>query len=115
MALLVESTDHCEYQSWCNQVQIGISACEDMTQLSPVGPKTKAFLERLFLAVTNASSTIPQFPAPTNSQPDMDTIMGLLEDDWDYFSENDAFAQFDCGGLSYLDDQFLPQHYQPFA
>ena len=41
--------------------------------------------------------------------------MGLLEDDWDYFSENDAFAQFDYSGLSYLDTQFLPQQYQPFA
>ena len=115
MALAVESTDHCEYKSWCNQVQVGILTCEDMIQLTPAGPKKKAFLERMFLAVTNASSVIPQFPESMNSQPRMDTIMGLLEDDSIYFCENDAFPQFDFSSLSYLDRQILPQDYQPHA
>lgn len=58
MSLAVEPTDHCEYQSWYNQVQIAIAVCENMSQLSPVGRKTKEFLERLFLAVVNVPSQV---------------------------------------------------------
>jgi hypothetical protein len=74
MALAVEPADHCEYQSWYNEVQIAISVCENMSQLSPVGRKTKGFLERLFLTVVNAPSHVSHYPVSTNPQPRMDMI-----------------------------------------
>lgn len=111
MALTVESPENSEYQSWSDQVQTGITVCNDMSQLSPVGQKTKAFLEQLFLTVVNVS------PAPVHldAQPHLDSIMGLFDGGWDCFNENDLFSQPDYSGLSYLDDQLLSQSYLPYT
>lgn len=115
MALAVESTDHSDYQNWCNQLRVGIAVCGDMSQLSPAGQKTKALLEQLFLAVVSVPSECEQDPAHVEVQPQLDTLMGFFTGEGDYPSELDAFSLFDYAGLSYFDDQFLPQTYQSYS
>ncbi|KAJ5139684.1 hypothetical protein N7448_003092 [Penicillium atrosanguineum] len=115
LALTVESSDHCEYQSWYSQVQIGISLCGTMSQLSPIGQKTEAFLEQLFFTVINTPSSMSHYLVSTTLQPPAETLMGLFADDWDYFNETNAFAQLDCSDISCFEPQFLPQHQQPFS
>lgn len=115
MALTVESPEHSDYQSWSDQVQIGIAVCNDMSQLSPVGQKTKAFLEQLFLTVVDISPQCSRFPVPLEAQPQLDSIMGFFDGDWDGFNEHDLFSQADYSGLSYLDDQMLSQSYLPYT
>lgn len=115
MALAVESTEHSEYQNWCNQLQVGIAVCDDMSQLSPHGQKTKAFLEQLFMSIVSAQSRCDQYPTQMEAQPQLDTLVGLFAGDWDNPSEMEAISQFDCAGLSYLDDQFVPQSYAHYS
>lgn len=115
MALAMESTDRSDYQNWCHQLQVGIAVCDDMSQFSPAGQKTKAFLEQLLLAVVSVPPECEDYPAQVEVQPQLDTLMGLFAGDGDSPSEFDAFSQFDYAGLSYLDDQFLPQTYQSYT
>lgn len=115
MALAVESTAHCEYQSWYHQVQIGIAVCGAMSQVSLAGQKTKAVLEQLLLSVMNNQSPISQCPVSTKSQLPTETIMELLADNCDYLGENEIFAQLNYGGISHLEDRFPTQQYQPFG
>ena len=64
MALAVESPDNHDYQNWCNQVQIGIKVCGDMSQVSPFGERTRLFLEKLFFTTITCSQNIPQYSVP---------------------------------------------------
>ena len=54
MALAIEPTGSDDYQSWYSQVRIGIAVCGNMSELSPAGQRTGAFLERLLLASTSS-------------------------------------------------------------
>lgn len=112
MAIAVESKDHPDYQNWCNQVQIGIDACEEMSQFSPVGLKTKVFLAQLFMAILNPPQ-IFNFPVDAGLQPPMDTVMSLFASDWDQLNGYDAFGELNPGRNPYLDDQVHMQSYHP--
>lgn len=115
LALAVESTDHPDYQNWCNQLQVGIALCEDMSQFSPAGQKTKAFLEQLLMAVVSAQPHCEQYPAQVEAPRQLDTLMGIFAADWNYSHGLDVFYQFQDDDLSYLDDQYLVQPYPPYT
>lgn len=115
LALAVESADHPDYQNWCNQLQIGIALCDDMSQLSPAGQKTKAFLEQLYMAVVGGPPQCGQYPAQVEAQPQLDTLVDIFATEWNYPHGLDVFYQFHNDGLSYLDDQFLVRPYHPYT
>lgn len=115
MALAVESADHPNYPNWCNQLQTGISLCEDMSHLTPAGYKTKTFMEQLFLAVFRDPPHSEQYPAQVEAQSQLDTVMGIFSMDWNDSQALEAFDQLGNTGLSYLDDQFLAQPYHPYT
>lgn len=111
MAIAVESEDHEDYQNWCNQVQTGIDACEEMSQFSPVGQKTKTVLMQIFMAVVNNSTVNSKHEVDAEAQPPIDTVMGLFAGDWDQLNGYNVFGQINTVGNPYLDDQFLEQYY----
>ncbi|KAJ6000590.1 hypothetical protein N7481_000999 [Penicillium waksmanii] len=113
MAIAVESEDHADYQNWCNQVQTGIDACEEMSQFSPVGQKTKTFLTQLFMAVVNNPTVNSKYDMITEAQPPIDTVMGLFAGDWDQLNGYNVFGHINTVGNPYLDDHFLEQYYAP--
>lgn len=116
MALAVESTDTSEYQRWYHQVQIGISLCEDMSQFSPVGQRTKKFLEKLFMAVINSANSNPQYQLNPDGQISLDTIMGFFNgpSEWDNLDGSSMLAQFGQECTSYIDGPVFLQSYQSF-
>lgn len=86
-----------------------------MSQFSPAGQKTKAFLEQLFMAIAGVPPQCEQYPTQVDAQPPLDTLMGVFATDWDYPHELDVFYRFQDPGLSYLDDQFLAQPYHQYT
>ncbi|CAL5866027.1 uncharacterized protein PFLUO_LOCUS234 [Penicillium psychrofluorescens] len=111
MALAIEPTGSSDYQRWCNQVQISIAICDDMAQLSPVGHKTKAFLEQLFLAIVKTSPHSQHYQPNTDGQMPLNTVMEFLTGDWDHVNGYDAFSQYNTPDMSSLEDQFFLQPY----
>ncbi|OKP13740.1 Lactose regulatory protein LAC9 [Penicillium subrubescens] len=112
MALAIEPTDHPEYPNWCNQVQIGIVTCEEMSKFSPVGQKTKVCLEQMFMAAIKGSPPTFRYEH-ISTQPPLDTIMGIFANDWDHLNGDAIFSQFTTPASSYIDDQILHMQYQP--
>jgi hypothetical protein len=115
MAIAIEPSDHVEYQAWYNQIQIGITVCNDMAQFSPVGLKTKHLLEQLFLAAVDASSSDLHYQLNTHFQLPMHGVMGLFADEFDPFDGHSVLTQFDPDAVSYTEDQFPMQQYPPYV
>jgi hypothetical protein len=113
MALALEPTDHPEYPNWCDQVQIGIATCEEMSKFSPVGQRTKACLEQIFMAAIKGSPPTFRYEH-ISTQPPLDTIMGIFANDWDHLNGDEILSQFTTPASSYIDDQFLHAQYQPY-
>ncbi|KAJ6144345.1 hypothetical protein N7470_008240 [Penicillium chermesinum] len=116
MALAVEPTESPGYQSWYHQVQLGIAVCDEMSQFSPVGSRTKNFLEKLFVAVIESTSSQSQYHINAEGQMSWDAIMGFLNGpaEWDHADGNTFFAQLDQAGASYIDDPVFLHSYQPY-
>jgi hypothetical protein len=76
MALAVESPDNLDYQSWCNQVQVGITVCGQISEVSAFGGRTRLFLERLFWKAISSSQSTSQYPVPSYFSTESDAIRG---------------------------------------
>ncbi|KAJ5678794.1 hypothetical protein N7462_007038 [Penicillium macrosclerotiorum] len=114
MALAVESTEHTQYRSWCHQVEVAITVCDEMSRFSPVGQRTKIFLQKLYFAVAeDAMQTSMSFGA-TEAPPSLDTIMGIFAGDWES-SNGGFFPQLNPSCISDMDDQFLLAQYQSYS
>ncbi|KAJ5579255.1 hypothetical protein N7450_008122, partial [Penicillium hetheringtonii] len=113
MAIAVESKDSPDYQSWCNQVQAGIDVCNEMSQFSLAGPRTKDFLSQLFVAVLNGSTESFDHQMGVDDRPSMETLMGLFAGEWDQLNQYDILGQISTTDNSYLDQQVLDQYYLP--